>query len=387
MNRAIFAAMVAAAGLLFAASVALARIGVPFPVDIYVPQPPAPVRGDGVEHLTYELHLTNISRSDMTIDQLEVLDGATRQRLAIYGAGALDGMVSRPGASEDAAKAPRLVHGGFRAVMFLDVTTPSGRAPSSLVHVVTLTSKSPNAKTGGSVVEIVTPAYRTLPVVLGPPLRGSGWVAANGLSNTSDHRRSLIPIDGHARIAQRYAIDFVRLGPDGRAWHGDRKKNASWVDHGADLLAVADGRVVEISDGLKENDPVDELAVKITIDTIAGNYLLLDLGEGRYALYAHVKPGSFRVKTGQLVKRGQVLASLGNTGNSDAPHLHFHVVDQPSPLGGEGIPFVFDSFTLEGYTPSLEFLETGKPWLAPKTGRADVRTRELPTENAVVDFR
>ena len=60
---------------------------------------------------------------------------------------------------------------------------------------------------------------------------------------------------------------------------------------------------------------------------------------------------------------------------------------KPSPLGGEGIPFVFDTFTLEGYVPSLDFLDTGAAWIAPKSARPDVRARELPTENAVVAFR
>jgi peptidase M23-like protein len=382
------AALALTLGLLAGAPAAHARIGVAFPVDIATPLPPAPVRGDKVDHLTYELHLTNMSRSDMSIEQLEVLDGATRRRLALYDAKALDDMFSRPGASEEAAKAPRVIQGGLQAVMFLDIVAPAGRpAPASLVHVLKLTSKSPNATPGGSTIEVSVPVSRKPPIVLGPPLRGDGWVAANGLSNTSSHRRTLIPIDGHARIAQRYAIDFVRVGPDGKAWHGDRTRNASWVDHGADLIAVADGRVIEISDTLKENEPVDERAVKITVDTIAGNYLLLDLGQGRYGLYAHVRPGSFRVKAGQMVKRGQVLASLGNTGNSDAPHLHFHVVDQPSPLGGEGVPFVFDRFTLQGYVPSLDFLDTGDAWVAATPARPDVRVNELPTENAVVAFR
>jgi hypothetical protein len=43
--------------------------------------------------------------------------------------------------------------------------------------------------------------------VLSAPLRGDNWQAANGPSNTSGHRRSIIPIDGRARIAQRFAID------------------------------------------------------------------------------------------------------------------------------------------------------------------------------------
>jgi hypothetical protein len=41
-------------------------------------------------------------------------------------------------------------------------------------------------------------------------------------------------------------------------------------------------------------------------------------------------------------------ATIGNSGQSDAPHLHFHVVDGRDPLASEGIPVVFDSFGHDG---------------------------------------
>src|SRR3546814_3208759 len=73
-----------------------------------------------------------------------------------------------------------------------------------------------------------------------------------------------------------------------------------------------------------------------------GNYVALDLGDGRHAFYEHLKPGSIRVVPGQRVRRGEVIAELGFTGDSTGPHLHFHVADAPSPLGAEGLPFEID---------------------------------------------
>jgi murein DD-endopeptidase MepM/ murein hydrolase activator NlpD len=59
--------------------------------------------------------------------------------------------------------------------------------------------------------------------------------------------------------------------------------------------------------------------------------------------------GSVRVKTGDTVKEGQVLGLMGNSGNSDIPHLHFQVVtDIPSFLGAEGYPHVYRSFDVTG---------------------------------------
>ena len=71
-----------------------------------------------------------------------------------------------------------------------------------------------------------------------------------------------------------------------------------------------------------------------------------------FAFYAHLQPKGIRVKVGDKVRRGQVLALLGNSGNSDAPHLHFHVTDGNSPLGAEGLPYVIESFEMEDILPS-----------------------------------
>ncbi|MDX1983227.1 MAG: M23 family metallopeptidase [Bryobacteraceae bacterium] len=77
-------------------------------------------------------------------------------------------------------------------------------------------------------------------------------------------------------------------------------------------------------------------------ETLGGNYIVLDLGGGRFAFYAHLQPGSLRVKPGDKVKRGQVLGLACNSGNSTEPHLHFHVSNGPDPLASEGLPFVFE---------------------------------------------
>src|SRR5262249_28383846 len=175
-------------------------------------------------------------------------------------------------------------------------------------------------------------------------------------------RRTLLAIDGRARIAQRFAIDWTRIGPDGQVFRGDPARNQNWTPYGADVLAVADGRVVEVQDGIAENDPTAATkAVPITLKTVGGNYVLLDVG-GAYVFYAHLQPGSLTVRPGALVRRGQVIAKLGNSGQSDAPHLHLHVVDAPSPLVAEGLPLVFDGFELEGHVPSLKVLADGTGW-------------------------
>jgi murein DD-endopeptidase MepM/ murein hydrolase activator NlpD len=97
-------------------------------------------------------------------------------------------------------------------------------------------------------------------------------------------------------------------------------------------------------EGAPENTGQDR-AVPITLDTVTGNSIFLDLGGGRYAFYAHLQPGSVQAKAGDHVKRGDVLGKLGHSGNSTAPHLHFHVCTAAEGLECEGVPYVFDRFT------------------------------------------
>lgn len=216
-----------------------------------------------------------------------------------------------------------------------------------------------------------------------PPLRGDGWLAANGPSNTSGHRRGVIPIDGEARIPQRFAIDWLQLRPDGTTHEGDAKDNRNYRAYGQPVYAVANGVVSEAKDGIPENIPgATSRAVPITLETVAGNHIMLNLGDGVYALYAHVQPGSIKVKVGDKVRQGQVLALLGNSGNSTEPHLHFHLIDRNSPLGGEGLPYVYPAFSVHGRVGALR--ADGMDWKPLAT--PEQHRLELPLENDVVRF-
>ena len=173
-------------------------------------------------------------------------------------------------------------------------------------------------------------------------------------------------------LFRSFAIDWAKIDQRGEPYSGDPLKNASYYGYGAEVLAVADAVVASIKDGIPENVPGEKSrAVPITMGTVGGNYVILDLGNSRFAFYAHLQPGSLRVKPGDKVQRGQVLGLVGNSGNSDGPHLHFHICDANSPLGCEGLPYVFESF------------ETRPPQL---NSTAEKRERQMPMRNAVVRF-
>lgn len=361
------------------------KLSAGIPVDLQIPAAPTPVRANGQIHLLYELHITNLRAKSLQLTRIIVAKGGTeRSFLASYEAPALTERLARPGAPADLAD-KRVIGGGMQAVAYLEVDFERPNdVPRVLMHRLFFKAdeKGEDIYVDGAEVTV----RQVAPVTISPPLRGLGWVALSGMSNDSVHRRTIVSVDGKARIAQRFAADWTKIGKEGLAFSGDPAKNANWAAYSAEVLAVADATVVDLKDGIPDNDPTSgKKAVPINLETVGGNYVILDLGGGNFAFYAHLQPNTIRVKVGDHVKRGQTLALLGNSGNSDAPHLHFHVSDGNSPLGAEGLPYVFDSFESKGELPSKKLLAEGgwKAWILTKPEK---RQLEIPTENAILGF-
>ena len=347
------------------------------PVDIMIPTPPVSFKGGGKTHIVYELHITNFSRNPCVVTRLEVVEPGTKKQLASYTGEELGTRIVRPGIAANTTDEKLKLAGGLRMVVHMWLTFDAATdAPAAVQHRLT-------AKVGDYPEELsvlaATATVAKAPIMISPPLRGSEWLAGNGPGNSSGHRRALVPTGGGARIAQRFAIDFVQLFPDGRSFSGDEKDNKSYRCYGVEALAVADAVVVATKDGIPENVPgPTSRAVPITLETVGGNHVILDLGGGRFAFYAHLQPGSLRVKTGDKVRRGQVLGLVGNSGNSTEPHLHFHISDGNSPLGSEGLPYALPSFEVQG---------KGWGWkpASPATP-TEKRQNEMPLENEVIRF-
>jgi len=362
-----------------------------FPVDIVAGPPPQPVSSDGRSWLLYELHLTNYAPLPIELTSIEVL-GAGGSTLASYRGEALGKLVipveklSLPTEPPSSADQGQLIGEGHSVLVFFNLSLDSS-PPAELRHRFTFSVTPKSGRLETTLEAGIVPVVQEPAPVLAPPLRGSSWVAFNALSSP-DHRRSLNAVDGRERIPQRFAIDWMQIGPDRRLFHGDAKSNANYYGYGAEVLAVADGNVSDLKDGLPDNVGSNERSGRtITIDNAAGNYVIVDLGRGRFALYAHLQPGSLRVKVGDKVSAGQVLARLGNSGNSDAPHLHFQLMDSNSPLGSEGIAYELLSFAQLGVVEDEDaMLDHGQPW-QPKSQVSPVLHRlEFPLNRAVVTF-
>lgn len=346
--------------------------------DLQVPVPPTPVRIDGQQRLLYELHLTNFARGPLSLQRVDVLDPATGQVLAQFRDADLAARLARPGAA--ATGAAGAIAPGMRGVLYLEFALPAATVPSALSHRIAYATPT----SGSLEVEGATIALGTAPLVLGAPLRGGPWAAIHSPEWERGHRRMLYTVDGRARIPGRFAIDWVKLDAAGRTAQGDADAVASAYGYGADVLAVADAVVASSRDDVAESASV-AANPKHALGDAAGNYVSLDLGDGRYAFYEHLKPGSLKVKPGQRVTRGQAIAALGFTGDSTGPHLHFHVANGDSPLGAEGVPFVLDGFELLGRYADIGALGM-EPWKPPEAGLPHWRQREMPAPNTVVGF-
>jgi hypothetical protein len=209
-------------------------------------------------------------------------------------------------------------------------------------------------------------------------------VAIYGPSWERGYRRVLYTVDGRARIPGRFAVDWMRLDDEGFLAPAGSQQTESAYGYGVDVLAVADAVVVGARDGVPEAG--SDTSRKRVLTDGAGNYVVLRLDDEHYVFYEHLAPGSIRVAAGDRVRKGQVIAAIGSTGDSSRAHLHFHVADGESPLGAEGLPFVLEGFSLLGAYADIDVLGS-EPWTPRNATGGDARrSRELPAPNVVLMF-
>jgi Peptidase family M23 len=349
--------LLAAAALVFALpSAVVAQPTLPFKL-LMLPSPGTPevFGGDGKTHVAYEFFLANFTDQTIQIDSLAIGESDPELKATpVSSADALNheqlkSVFSLIGANPMKPQDPVLKPSEGGVIFLLrddwnlekwtnELTVEAQGKPQTRQKVVVDMNLSP-----------------TKPLVIRAPLRGKNWWTPNGPANDSVHRRVVVALANHLDLPERFAVDWIQLGTDGQSFTGNQSDNRSYHCYGAEVLAVADGKVVGVKDGIMENVPnAAKMAVPITLETIGGNYVMEDIGGGRYAFYAHLIPGTIAVKVGDSVKAGERLAKLGNSGNSTEPHLHFHVCDSPSPLLCNGLPFEIDHFTRYDYQMEMK---------------------------------
>jgi Peptidase family M23 len=333
--------MLALAVLLSVAQTVDAKVSRPPLLTAQVVQAPDPMVAFGKAYVVYELLVTSYDSHPVKMISLRVRGAENRHNDFRFSGGDLAKIINSIGT--DSGTESTTIGSGQSRIVYIWLPFPT---PADVPQRITQTLECERTSEHGEVYKIVLPSVRVgdaPSLSIGPPLRGDDWIAEGGPSNSSYHRRARMAANGNLYFAQRFAIDYVKVTADGHTYTGDRKKNSSYLCHGADVLAVADGKVVAVKNDIPENipDPTAR-AVEIGMATAGGNYVALDLGYHRYALYGHLIPGSITVKVGDSVKRGTVLGHVGNSGNSTEPHLHFQIADAPSFLAATGLPYVYE---------------------------------------------
>jgi hypothetical protein len=195
---------------------------------------------------------------------------------------------------------------------------------------------------------IFTPRTDKTPLSIASPVKGDNWIFINQSTNAY-HFYAIFFVDGKLWRGERFAFDNLQLNDQMTDYYqGDPKENTSYFNYRDTLYAVADGTVIKVVDGRPENRGDAQDQVFETLDEYGGNYVVLDIGNGLYAFYAHCVPNEFLVSQGDILKEGDPIGLLGNSGNSTAPHLHFQITDGPHLLFSMGKPFVIKSYTKVG---------------------------------------
>ncbi len=354
------------------------------PISVTVPTAPAAIPALGRIHLVYELHVTNFGADTLRIDALELLDQDNVRVDRLAGAG-LGLRTTRVGEAQSRTPgAPELAPGRVAVIYLFSSLEPGAKAPTYITH--RLLGSDPAAEWRDSITTAEVAVIGS-GAALAPPVRGGPWVALRATSPSSGHRLSLVTLNGVTTIPQRFAVDWALLGDDGRMFTGDSATVGAWRSYDQEVVAVADARVVLVRDGAPDKTPFGAPPAGISATDAPGNVVVLQLVDGRYAAYAHLKAGSMRVREGDRVRIGQVIARIGNSGNTLAPHLHCHVSNSVEPLGGEGLPYVIGRYELIGRVSSSAALIGGQPWVAIPTQPARTVENESPLADMVVRFR
>jgi hypothetical protein len=362
------------------------------PVAAEVLATPESVLGsDGRQHVEYELILTNHSfpPATETVKSIKALAEGAKGKVVGSFSGARLAAVMKPFnlGPQDAKKQARVLEPGVAASVLVDLSFPRGaKLPKRIDHRIAIVQKPPSRVISTTYLAAPTQVSSRKALVIAPPLRGPGWVIGNGCcAEPTSHRSGVLAINGGLHNGERFAIDFFQLSPAGTVSVGPHEQLSSYPYFGAEVLSATKGTVVGVLDRLPDG-PIDFELPPITAADAGGNHVVVAIGHGRYAFYAHLQPGSVRVKVGDRVSAGETLGLLGNSGNSNAPHLHFQLMTGPTPLASNGIPFRFSSFreegTLTNFPPVLVLGSKAK--IAPKP--SGLRHKELPLNNEVVGF-
>lgn len=351
-------------------------------IDMRILHRTEPVKIGGRSIVYYELIFTNFSSDTIAIQSLRVVTALDSVFVASFKGQDLKNRFAHiPSVVSKDADIVQLKPGAM-GILYSEVAVNA--STTSIHHILEGTIQSRGKSLPIQIQGDDWTVDHPKPLVLGAPLRNGPWVAIYDPAWVRGHRRVIYTTNGKARIPGRFAIDFMLVNEKGHYASESEDVIANWYGYSADVLAVADGIVVTVRSDFSESKTISAHPA-VPAEKATGNYIVLDVGNSRFAFYEHLKPGSIRVKPGQKIRKGEVIASLGFTGQTTGPHLHFHVADRNAALGAEGIPFVFERFNMLGVYTDLSRMGKHR-WDNEEDASIKILTDERPIPNAVIQF-
>jgi len=377
------------AACMFMAVSSYAEVDITPIIGYVLTEPRVAEMSDGKYCVNYELVIANATKADFSLEEIRVVDPARSDAvITTLQADEITREIYIPGADKPSLKIPAGKSGYIKINLTFDA---KDAVPQEVEHVIMASADTPLPMLPQPAIgRIGRSAVSSGPaVVIGPPLKGAGW-AACVVGADGYHRKAVMPIGGTWVAPERWAVDWIQLDEANKLLTGAIEKNESYPQYGREIIAVADGSIESVQDGMPDI-PAGKAPELKSLNDAAGNCIIQDIGGGFYALYAHLQPGSLKVKKGDTVEKGQVIALLGNSGNTTGPHLHFHVIHGPSPLGSDGVPYVIDSFIVRGTAVSKDGLQTelerGEVVTVKAAGDDGARSMKMPADLSVVDFK
>lgn len=342
---------------------------------------------DGMDHLEYDLIVTNAFPEPVTVARIEVLGGYGQVLQRLEGDAVAE--ITQPLIGMGPTKQ---VPASAAVGIVIDLIVPPDDAHAQIDHRITYEFQPDSTLSsiiGSFVVDgpLLTVDPRPA-VVIAPPLHGPGWLTFSGCGNPpSLHRSIRLPIDGRSYAKpETFAIDWIQMA-EGRPFAGNGARNEEWHCYGAKVTSATAGKVVAVSNGMPDETPnVLPENVHEPVD-YGGNHVTVQVEDGVWAFYGHLIADSIAVAVGDRVVAGELLGLLGNSGNSTAPHLHFGLLDGPDPLANNSLPMVFDFYTLLGVLDEGArdtFLAPAGP--ASTVGTSRPEQGRLPLNWTVTDF-
>lgn len=173
------------------------------------------------------------------------------------------------------------------------------------------------------------------------PFDGEWYTANGGVTKSTSHSWDILP--------QRFAYDFMIVDEEGKSYHGNKQDLCSYYCYGKDILAPADGVVVSIKSSFPDCRIMSDGQPDPDTPDIGGNRIIIKHSKNEYSAICHLMPKSVTVQKGQTVRRGDVIAKCGNSGNTTEPHIHFQIQNTPHFYSCIGIPILFSKIQSKLY--------------------------------------